>query len=65
MPLAIRPLTAEDIPSCNAINRSLPDWFGLEEGLAEAAEFLRDQAGLAGELDGEIVSYLTYRRWFP
>lgn len=38
MPVTIRPLTSKDIPTCVAINRSLPDWFGLEEGLEEAEE---------------------------
>lgn len=65
MPVTIRPLTSEDVSSCIAINRSLPDWFGLEEGLAEAEEYLRDHDGLVAEDDGRIVGYLTYTRLFP
>lgn len=64
MPVHIRPLTAEDAPYCAAINRSLPDWFGLEEGLDEADEYLRDHAGLVAEVDGDIVGYLTYDQLF-
>lgn len=65
MPVTVRPLTPEDILDCNRINRSLPDWFGLEEGLAEAEAYLRDHAGLVAEVAGEIVGYLTYEYLFP
>lgn len=65
MSITIRPLKPEDVPHCNAINRSLPDWFGLEEGLAEAGEYLRDHAGLVAEIDGDIAGYLTYAQLFP
>lgn len=65
MPVTIRPLTPEDIQLCNNINRSLPDWFGIEEGLAEADGYLRDHQGLVAELGGEIVGYLTYAQLFP
>lgn len=65
MPVTVRPLTSEDIPTCVAINRSLPAWFGLEEGLAEAEEYLRDHHGLIAEVDGEVAGYLTYTQLFP
>lgn len=65
MPITIRTLTPVDISHCTGINRSLPDWFGLEEGLEEAEGYLRDHAGLVAEVDGEIVGYLTYEQLFP
>lgn len=65
MPANVRTLVSEDISRCMAINRSLPDWFGLEEGLEEAEEYLRDHEGLVAEIDGEIVGYLTYAQLFP
>ena len=64
MPITIRPLISEDVSRCIDINRSLPDWFGLEEGLAEAEEYLRDHPGLVAEVDGAVVGYLTYAQLF-
>lgn len=61
----IRSLVSEDIPHCIEINRSLPEWFGLEEGLAEAEEYLRSHRGLVAEIGGEVVGYLTYTELFP
>ena len=65
MPVTIRPLTPADISRCDAITRSLPDWFGLEEGLAEAQGYLRDHQGLVAEIDHDLVGYLTYTKLFP
>lgn len=61
----IRPLTKQDIPHCNAINRTLPDWFGIEEGLAEAEEYLNIHNGFVAESDGRVIGYLTYAPEFP
>lgn len=65
MPVTIRPLKPEDIPHCIAINRSLPDWFGVEEGLAEAEGYLRNHAGFVSIIENTIVGYLTYEHLFP
>lgn len=65
MHISIRDLFPEDIPYCAAINRALPDWFGLEEGLAEADRYLRNHTGIVAVEDGEVVGYLTYMRHFP
>lgn len=65
MPVTIRSLKTTDVSHCDAINRSLPDWFGLEEGLAEAEDYLRDHNGLVAERDGEVFGYLTYTSLFP
>lgn len=64
MPASVRAIIPADVPYCSAINRSLPAWFGLEEGLEEADGYLRDHAGLVAEIDGDIVGYLTFTHLF-
>ena len=49
-------------PSCDAIIASLPDWFGLQEGIDECAEAVRTQPGLVCERDGRVVGFLTVVR---
>ncbi len=65
MHISIRDLLPNDIPYCTAINRSLPEWFGLEEGLAEADGYLQTHAGLVAVEHGDIAGYLTHTRHFP
>lgn len=65
MPITIRTLRRTDFTACSSINRSLPDWFGLEEGLEEAEGYLREHDGLVAEDGDEIVGYLTYELLFP
>lgn len=65
MPVTIRTLSTDDIPTCGAINRSLPAWFGVDEGLAEADGYLHDHDGLVAVIDGEVAGYLTYTQLFP
>ena len=62
----IRPLDpVNDSAACDAIVASLPDWFGLEEGIRECAEAVRTQPGLAAEVDGEVSGFLTIARPYP
>lgn len=56
----IRPLTRDDADRCEAIIRGLPDWFGLEEGIAEARGYLESHDGFLAEEDGEVLGFLTY-----
>jgi GNAT superfamily N-acetyltransferase len=56
----IRPLTRGDADRCEAIIRGLPDWFGLEEGIAEARCHLETQDGFVAEEDGEVRGFLTF-----
>ncbi len=58
----IRPLGPEDAPACDAIIASLPDWFGLEEGIEECAEAVRTHPGLVSERDGRVIGFLTVVR---
>jgi GNAT superfamily N-acetyltransferase len=61
----IRPLDPSDSTACDAIVASLPDWFGLEEGIRECAEAVRTQPGLVAEVDGEVSGFLTIARPYP
>ena len=61
----IRPLDPSDSTACDAIVASLPDWFGLEEGIQECAGAVRTQPGLAAEVDGEVSGFLTIARPYP
>jgi len=58
----IRSLDPADAPVCDAIIASLPDWFGLQEGIDECAEAVRTQPGLVYERDGRVVGFLTLVR---
>ena len=61
----IRPLDPGDGTACDAIVASLPDWFGVEEGIRECAEAVRTQPGLVAEVDGEVSGFLTVARPYP
>ncbi len=58
----IRPLDPADAPVCDVIIASLPDWFGLQEGIDECADAVRTQPGLVCERDGRVVGFLTVVR---
>jgi GNAT superfamily N-acetyltransferase len=58
----VRPLDIADAPTCDAIVASLPDWFGLDEGIRECAAAVRSEPGLVYECDGAVVGFLTVVR---
>ena len=58
----IRALDPADAPACDAIIASLPDWFGLQEGIDECADAVRTQPGLVCEREGRVVGFLTVVR---
>lgn len=59
----IRPLDhARDAMACDAIVASLPEWFGMQEGIVEAAQLVRTQPGLVCERDGVVIGFLTIAR---
>ena len=43
----------------------LPEWFGLEAGLADCARAVRGTDGLVADLDGEVVGFVTWRKATP
>ena len=63
--MPIRPLRPDDAPACDAIIASLPDWFGIDEGIRECAAAVRTEPGLVVERDGAVVGFLTVVRPSP
>ena len=62
--LTLEPLGAWHVPHCEAIARALPEWFGLEEGLAEMRGYLETGSGFVACQSNEVVGFLTLRRHF-
>ena len=60
--MLIRALEPADGDACDAIMRGLPEWFGLEHGLVEAARAVREDGGLATVEDGDVAGFATVRR---
>jgi ribosomal protein S18 acetylase RimI-like enzyme len=57
----IRPLDHDrDAEACDAIIASLPDWFGLEEGIRDCAVAVRSETGLVAEEGGQVLAFLTW-----
>ena len=48
-----------------AVLRSLPDWFGLEDSLRMYVADSATKPTFAAELDGELVGFITLTRHFP
>lgn len=61
----IRALVPADAERCDAIVKSLPDWFGNDEGIAECAAAVRSQPGLVEVADGEVAGFLTWKQHHP
>jgi ribosomal protein S18 acetylase RimI-like enzyme len=61
----IRALVEADAVRCDAIVRSLPDWFGNDAGIAECAAAVRAQSGLVDATDGEIHGFMTWKHHHP
>ncbi len=60
--MEVRDLRPQDASTCDAIVASLPDWFGLDEGIQECAAAVRTQPGLVAEREGLVVGFLTVTR---
>jgi rhodanese-related sulfurtransferase/GNAT superfamily N-acetyltransferase len=61
----VRLLRPADAPACDAIIASLPEWFGMQEGIDECADAVRTQPGLVCERDGRVIGFLTVVRRSP
>jgi ribosomal protein S18 acetylase RimI-like enzyme len=62
---SVRPLEARDAERCDAIIASLPEWFGMQEGIDDCARAVRSEPGLVCERDGAVVGFLTIGRPTP
>jgi GNAT superfamily N-acetyltransferase len=58
--MSVRDLGPEDAARCDAIVASLPEWFGLEEGIREASDAVRLQRGFVYDRDGIVLGFVTY-----
>ena len=61
----IRPLEPRDADACDAIVAGLPDWFGNERGIRDAATAVRNHEGSVAEDAGEVVGFLTLVHPYP
>ena len=60
VPVAVRPLAPGDATACDDIVASLPDWFGVPQGILECAEAVRSQPGFVAEAGGEVAGFVTW-----
>jgi GNAT superfamily N-acetyltransferase len=62
--VAVRSLTAPETQDCEAILRSLPDWFGIEEAIVDYVEEI-EELETFGAWEGEILAgFVTLKRHF-
>ena len=61
----IRPLEVRDAGACDAIVAGLADWFGLEEGVREAATVVRTHEGFVADDGDGVVGFLTLAHPYP
>lgn len=58
-------LTPDHAAACESIGRSLPDWFGIEDGLADLRRCAEEEPGFVAVLGDDIVGFLTLNQHFP
>jgi GNAT superfamily N-acetyltransferase len=59
--VAIRPLQPGDADDCDAVIASLPDFFGVDEGIAACAQAVRNERGaVAATANGPVVAFATW-----
>jgi len=63
--MLVRPLALDDAPACDAIIASLPEWFGMQQGIDDCARAVRSEPGLVCERGGQVVGFLTIGRPSP
>ena len=60
----IRLATDEDLPACEIILRSLPDWFGIESSIQEYVSALPSLTTLVATLNEKVVGFLAVKFHF-
>ena len=63
MTVTIRPIEKQDISACDAILRSLPQWFGIEASIVEYVANLGGLDGYVAEDTGTIVGFVGLKRY--
>ena len=61
----IIPLSPEHAASCEAIGRSLPAWFGIDEGLSDLRRCAEEGPGLVATIDNRVAGFVTLATHFP
>ena len=61
----VRRLEAVDIPDCEAVLRSLPEWFGIEAALREYVDLLAVSSGFVAIEAGSVVGFIALQGHFP
>jgi GNAT superfamily N-acetyltransferase len=51
-----------DLAECEAILRSLPDWFGIEDAIERYTADMRRMTTFVARLDGRVVGFLSLHR---
>jgi GNAT superfamily N-acetyltransferase len=63
--ISVRDLAAADVPACERILRSLPDWFGIEAANRAYVESLYSLPAGVALVDGRIVGFIALERHDP
>ncbi len=63
--LRIVHLSPEHAPACEAIGRSLPAWFGIEDGLLDLRRSADDGPGLIALSGHQVAGFVTFAHPFP
>jgi GNAT superfamily N-acetyltransferase len=61
----IRAMDDGEADACEAILRSLPDWFGIEDAIVSYVKDLRTMETFVADVDSEVVGFLTLKAHFP
>lgn len=61
----IVPLSPEHADQVDGIARSLPAWFGIEEGLQDLRHCAERNSGFVALQDGDVTGFVTLARPFP
>ncbi len=61
----IRRLEPADIPACERLLRSLPEWFGIEESIRAYVRDLKTLPSYVAIVDGDLAGFLSLKHHFP